>query len=258
MAFGKANHGSSNSSSHVKVFSRYVIRSRRPLPNAVERLGSGRGPRCRPPSRSGTIPKPPHLRRSGGVSPGWRSSEKLAPALVHDLAPLARRAVEQVATSKTPGSRVAVPADRLVGCSSILRHLRTAAGRRPRHHQQLMQRRPRLPRSVQQGRSQNRPAATTATRPTRFSSRRARRRRIFAGCVPWRRGKLLPPRVMVSSCLSRLQKEYQRLGKEPVPNVVAEPRWVASASQLATAQGSRPAAAKARSSLPSGQAQQHP
>ena len=26
------------------------------------------------------------------------------------------------------------------------------------------------------------------------------------------------------ACLSRLQKEYQRLGKEPVPNVVAEPK----------------------------------
>ena len=26
------------------------------------------------------------------------------------------------------------------------------------------------------------------------------------------------------ACLSRLQKVYQRLGKEPVPNVVAEPK----------------------------------
>jgi hypothetical protein len=26
------------------------------------------------------------------------------------------------------------------------------------------------------------------------------------------------------ACLSRLHKEYQRLGKEPVPNVVAEPK----------------------------------
>ena len=34
------------------------------------------------------------------------------------------------------------------------------------------------------------------------------------------------PSAMSKACLSRLQKEYQRLSKEPLPDIVAEPRCV--------------------------------
>ena len=55
------------------------------------------------------------------------------------------------------------------------------------------------------------------------------------------------------ACLSRLQKEYQRLGKEPVPNVVAEPKCEPKCTVVAPHGGNT----DPRHS-PNPQAEQHP
>jgi ubiquitin-conjugating enzyme E2 J2 len=42
------------------------------------------------------------------------------------------------------------------------------------------------------------------------------------------------------ACLMRLQKEYQRLNKEPLPDIVAEPRWASAHCSTCRGRGEYP------------------